>query len=95
VGTSRYLRFYARVEDERLVFSYEPEGDPIKPHTYVGFALSLLDHWMNSPGHRKNILDKNPAHLGCAARLARRGHDARHLLRTGILCADDPALAAA
>lgn len=64
--------FYARLEDERQAFSYEPQGDLIKPHTYVSFASSLLDQWMNSPGHRKNILAETPTHLGCAARLARR-----------------------
>lgn len=64
--------FYASIEGDRQVFSYQPDGDPIPYHTYLSFASSLLDQWMDSPEHRKNILDENPTHLGCAARLSRR-----------------------
>lgn len=37
----------------------------IHPYTYIEFAKTVVDGWMNSPGHRQNIL--NPAYkfLGC------------------------------
>ena len=33
--------------------------------TYWSFALKLVDQWMNSEGHRKNILNSNYNYLGC------------------------------
>jgi uncharacterized protein YkwD len=46
-------------------FSYEPEGDLIPPKTYLSLAVSLLERWMNSPEHRKNILSPDALQLGC------------------------------
>ena len=45
-------------------FSYEHRGDPIENHTYLGVAQAVLTQWMNSPGHRANILNRNFTHLG-------------------------------
>jgi uncharacterized protein YkwD len=52
-------------------------GAPGRDDTYLSYAAFLLRGWMNSPGHRANLL--NPAFrlTGCAARL---GH--------GILSSD-------
>jgi uncharacterized protein YkwD len=57
--------FYQR-HDERgnLIVSNTPDGGPIPPHTYLSFAKALVDSWMNSPGHRKNILHEKPKFLG-------------------------------
>ena len=44
----------------------------IPPHTYNSFAEVLVDVWMNSPGHRANILDQNGygyKDLGCGVYL--------------------------
>lgn len=46
-------------------FSYKSGGDPIPPHTYLTFADALVKSWMNSPGHKKNILSENAVQLGC------------------------------
>jgi uncharacterized protein YkwD len=62
--------FYVREENGRTVYSYEPEGPPIPMHTYLSFAEELVESWMQSPGHRKNILHKEPEYLGCACELA-------------------------
>jgi uncharacterized protein YkwD len=61
--------FYTRQESGRTIYSYEPDGPPIPMHTYITFAEALVDGWMKSPGHRKNILHKEPTHLGCACEL--------------------------
>jgi uncharacterized protein YkwD len=41
-------------------------GEPMPPHTYSSFAQALLDDWMNSPGHRENILSDEAPYLGAA-----------------------------
>ncbi|RPJ09302.1 MAG: CAP domain-containing protein [Spirochaetaceae bacterium] len=48
-------------------FSYSYNGRPILPHTYLAFADEVLKMWMNSSGHRANILSKNNVQLGCGA----------------------------
>ena len=35
--------------------------------SYWNLALSLLDQWMNSSGHKQNILDNNYDYLGCGS----------------------------
>ena len=49
-------------------FSTTPDGPPIAHHTYRSFAVSLMDEWMASEGHRQNILSKYPIQsgAGCA-----------------------------
>lgn len=63
--------FYTRTENGATVFSATPDGPPIPMHSYVTFAEMLLDGWMNSPGHRANILSEPPRRLGCAGEPAR------------------------
>lgn len=55
---------YPRQEDGVRILSDQPDGAPIPPHTYLSFAEALLDTWMNSPGHRKNIVATEPRLLG-------------------------------
>lgn len=57
---------YSREVDGVRIFSREPDGEPIPPHSYASFAKALLDAWMESPGHRKNILSAEPELLGTA-----------------------------
>jgi len=38
-------------------FSYSHKGDRIENHTYAGLARAVVEQWMNSPGHRANILN--------------------------------------
>lgn len=45
-------------------FSYDYRGEKILAHTYMGFAKSLVQQWMDSPGHKQNILDPNFTFLG-------------------------------
>lgn len=58
-------------------YSYRPDGPPIPRHSYRSFAAALLDQWMNSPGHRRNILSDEPALFGsdCRLRQAKGGLD--------------------
>jgi uncharacterized protein YkwD len=47
------------------VFSYDGNPDnKLINHTYASYAVELVDGWMNSPGHRRNILNTNALELG-------------------------------
>jgi len=48
-------------------FSYTYQGEPIPPHTYLSAAQEVVTGWMNSPGHRANILRADYTHLGVGA----------------------------
>ena len=39
----------------------------IHPFTYKEFAIEVVNGWMNSYGHRQNILNPNFNYLGCGA----------------------------
>lgn len=65
-------KFYIREENGRKIYSYSPQGPPIPMHTYISFAEALVDSWMNSPGHRKNILHPSPKFLGCSCQPAKK-----------------------
>ncbi len=46
-------------------FSYKPNGELIPTLTYIELAEVLLDAWMHSPPHKKNIVSKENLELGC------------------------------
>lgn len=41
------------------------KGNEIPLYSVEGFAKSVVDEWMNSPGHRANILNPEFEYLGC------------------------------
>lgn len=45
-------------------FSYTPKGTPLKPRTYAEVGKTVVQQWMDSPGHRRNILNPNLKYLG-------------------------------
>ena len=47
------------------MFSYEPNGELLKPHTYLSLGESMVNRWMNSREHRKNILSRDAVQMGC------------------------------
>lgn len=55
------------VNMEKGDFSYTYNGSIIPNHTYLSFADQVIDQWMNSSGHRANILSYNALELGCGA----------------------------
>lgn len=55
---------YPKEKDGETEYSYQQGGKPIENHTYRSFSENLVEDWMNSPGHRKNILSKKPKFLG-------------------------------
>jgi len=59
-GATIYPRNIANGE-----FSYTSNGPIIPFHTYLSLAESLVTQWMNSPGHRRNILSGSALQMGC------------------------------
>lgn len=48
-------------------FSYDYQGEPIPPHSYLSAAEVVVGQWMDSPGHRENILRPEYRYLGVGA----------------------------
>ncbi|MFP4511143.1 MAG: CAP domain-containing protein, partial [Spirochaetaceae bacterium] len=48
-------------------FSYEFQGAPIPPHSYLSAAEVVVQQWMDSPGHRANILRPEFRYIGIGA----------------------------
>lgn len=44
---------------------FSMNGKEILPYTYYEFAKIVVEGWMNSPGHRANILNPDFTYLGC------------------------------
>ena len=42
------------------------KGQPLPAHSYASLARHIVDLWMNSPGHRKNILDRRVSKVSSA-----------------------------
>ncbi|MBF2052485.1 MAG: hypothetical protein IGS03_03360 [Candidatus Sericytochromatia bacterium] len=45
-------------------FSYTHKGPPLPYRTYASAAQHVVEQWMNSPGHQRNILNPNLKYLG-------------------------------
>jgi uncharacterized protein YkwD len=43
----------------------------LEPHTYASFAADVVARWMDSPGHRANILNPRFRLLGLGVHLAK------------------------
>ena len=46
---------------------YYYQGKKITNRTYLQMAQVFVTQWMNSPGHRRNILSPSTIYLGCGA----------------------------
>jgi uncharacterized protein YkwD len=54
-----------------FTYALTSKREVIPPHTYLTFAKSVVKLWMDSPGHRQNILNPKFQTLGCGARVYR------------------------
>jgi uncharacterized protein YkwD len=70
-------KVYPLEQWNRTGLSYEPNGKPIPPHTYVSFARALVSQWMDSPHHRENILLPDARYMGSACTPSRDPSDDR------------------
>lgn len=58
--------FYVR-DAERYIISETVDGPPIPRHTYASFGAAVVEGWMNSPGHRRNLLSSDALEQGVGA----------------------------
>lgn len=69
-------QYYVQARPEAAGYDFVLVGQalPIPRHSYASFARQLVQQWMNSPGHRSNILHPELKRLACGVRL-RAGAD--------------------
>ncbi len=66
--------FYTRSEDGRTIHTDQPGGEPIEPNSRESFAKAIVEQWMNSPGHRANLLSPEPSEIGIGCALSRHAN---------------------
>ncbi len=59
--------FEIRKCENQINFFSKKNGNQFNFHTITSFSEYVVNAWMNSKGHRKNILDSDVTHLGCGA----------------------------
>ena len=58
-------RAYSEIDPVRCEFAYA-DGTPIGRHTYASLADAVVTQWMDSTGHRQNILNQGMRRHGFA-----------------------------
>lgn len=58
---------FVTAKDNQNYFSYDQGGSFLPPQTYRSLSISIVEKWMNSPGHRRNILEPNFVFQGIGA----------------------------
>ena len=53
------------IDAEKLLFSFTDGGQPIPKHSYRTFAKAAVQAWLDSPGHRVNLLHSEAVQVGC------------------------------
>ncbi len=61
---------YIRKEKGVSIFSLVPGREALKPHSYASFAEVIVEQWMKSPPHRKNLVSTEATQLGTGCALA-------------------------
>lgn len=56
--------FYKKKSKGKIQYINSRTGKSIKYQTYKEFASRMVENWMQSPDHRKNILNKNFERIG-------------------------------
>ncbi len=61
---------------------FETSGKPVPIHSYASLARATMVGWMNSSGHRRNILDPKLGAVGTAVAIKRNAPHCGHTLIT-------------
>lgn len=54
-------------------FRYQANGQPVPRHSYASLAAETFNSWMQSAGHRENILNRRYRNMGAALGLDAQG----------------------
>ena len=73
VDRTRYFRYPNDYVGENVAieyvlenYTYSPQGEIIEFRSYLDLCKAIVDGWIKSKPHRKNLLNKNYNNLGCA-----------------------------
>lgn len=58
----------------RCAYSYTPRGQRVPVRTYDSLALNLVTRWLESPGHRRNLLNNEYTRHGASGVIDPSGH---------------------
>lgn len=68
-----------RQKNEKFIYFNCKTHEPLEVYSYIAFAKMAVDRWMNSPPHRKSILNADFQYTGCAARFSNNPYQERKL----------------
>jgi len=85
LDTRGATEFGLRHENEIRIPIDLATGEALQPHTYASFAADIVRRWLNSPGHRENLLNPRYTVLGCAVRLIQPAHDFAQVYAVQVL----------
>ena len=61
----------SRLKNGRFRYLNCETHKPYRPYTYIAYAAAVVNGWLHSPSHRKNLLSENYQYLGCAVRISK------------------------
>lgn len=67
-----------RIDDRQRCQFRTLDGREVGPHTYRSLAREVVVMWMQSPGHRRNLLSRSQRHMSAAASLSTQGYCGRY-----------------
>jgi uncharacterized protein YkwD len=70
-GEGKHYCFLIPKNDNDYIYRDCQTRQPLTMMTYAGFARHVVNGWMNSPSHRKQILDSLYTSMACAARISK------------------------
>ena len=60
------------IDREKNLYSTTPNGTPVAIHTENSAAKSIVESWLNSPGHRENLLHRDLYRVGCGTSIIKK-----------------------
>jgi len=61
--------YYAAYQNGQNLY-FDADEQPIPIHTYWSFADAVVQAWLDSPSHRRNLLNPNYGTMGCAVSMS-------------------------
>lgn len=73
------------IDREKNLYSSTPNGLPVSFHTEISAATSIVESWLNSPGHRENLLHKDLYRVGCGATIMKHQSSSPMIIAVQVL----------
>ncbi|MEL6593967.1 MAG: CAP domain-containing protein, partial [Bacteroidota bacterium] len=62
--------YFAEFQNGKSHFFRDEKLTPLPPHTYWSFAEAVVQAWLDSPSHRRNLLNPDYHTMGCAVSMS-------------------------